>query len=79
MIYCFNILLINPEKIHAFLDSTNVQYSNHSVDCECDGNGTKDNVCNKDTGLCTCKEGYANEKCNECKDGFYSFPQCHGK
>ena len=37
-------------------------------------NGTK--TCDKITGVCPCKLGYTGSKCNECKDGYFGFPNC---
>ena len=35
-------------------------------DCECNSNGSTTLDCGKDDGVCSCKEGFAGMKCDEC-------------
>ncbi|XP_014675013.1 PREDICTED: laminin subunit gamma-1-like [Priapulus caudatus] len=44
--------------------------------CACNRHGTVDasNVCNKTTGQCNCKPGITNRACDQCKEGYNSFP-----
>lgn len=32
--------------------------------------------CDRNTGACECKKNIAGRRCNQCVNGFYSFPQC---
>ena len=48
------------------------------LDCQCYPEGTMEYTnpsgvkqCNNDTGICTCKEGYAGDKCETCDTGYY--------
>ena len=41
--------------------------------------GSVNDHCDKDTGECTCKDNIGGEKCNECIDGYYGFPDCKRK
>ena len=46
------------------------------LDCECNVfgtiNGSKD--CDQQTGNCFCKSFIQGVKCDECRDGYFSFP-----
>merc|ERR1711962_1714368 len=46
--------------------------------CMCDEHGSVDDECDATTGKCTCKENFANDKCSECIEGFFGFPNCQG-
>ena len=50
-----------------------------SLACMCDEHGSVDDECDATTGKCTCKENFANDKCSECIEGFFGFPNCQGK
>ena len=43
--------------------------------CVCDQNGSEDKYCNDD-GLCTCKENYAGDRCDNCEIGSLGYPNC---
>ena len=43
--------------------------------CVCDQNGSDDKYCNDD-GLCTCKENYAGDRCDNCEIGSLGYPNC---
>ena len=46
--------------------------------CACDLDSTVDssNMCSKETGQCDCKPNYDSLKCDQCKAGYYSYPEC---
>lgn len=45
--------------------------------CQCYGNGTIDSTpCNKKTGDCACKFEFSGVNCDQCNEGYYSFPTC---
>ncbi len=44
--------------------------------CVCDQNGSDDKFCNED-GLCTCKENFAGDRCDNCEIGSLGYPNCH--
>jgi hypothetical protein len=39
------------------------------LDCGCSVMGSVKNQCEKNTGKCTCKQGFTGEKCQICPDG----------
>ena len=47
-------------------------------DCECNEEGSMDSTCNGD-GQCTCKANIQGEKCDNCTDGYFDFPNCRGR
>ena len=36
-------------------------------------------MCDPTTGACECLENFTGHDCDNCADGFYSFPTCEGK
>ena len=46
--------------------------------CECDPDGSVDGNCDDLNGICTCKEGFTGEKCDECALEHFGFPNCQG-
>lgn len=47
----------------------------NQVACDCDANGSLGTNCTK--GVCSCKDGFAGDKCNGCAPGYSSnFPNC---
>lgn len=50
----------------------------YPTECDCNADGT-DGVCDSVTGQCTCKATTTGEKCDQCKDGLFGFPECKGK
>ena len=41
------------------------------LECKCYAIGTKENTTCSDTGKCTCKMGYAGDKCDTCDKGYF--------
>uniref|UniRef100_A0A8C7ZEM7 Laminin subunit alpha-3 n=1 Tax=Oryzias sinensis TaxID=183150 RepID=A0A8C7ZEM7_9TELE len=48
------------------------------VACSCDYRGTVSRVCDA-SGRCLCREGVDGERCDRCRRGYYSFPNCQGE
>ena len=48
-------------------------------ECECDVEGSNNQICDKDTGKCSCKAGFNGQKCGECDEKFFGYPDCKGK
>lgn len=44
--------------------------------CNCDPTGSKNDLCDSKSGQCVCHHGYTGHKCNQCKQGYFSFPNC---
>lgn len=44
--------------------------------CDCSVKGTVagNNVCDKTTGQCLCKEGFTGRQCSTCKEGYFGYP-----
>ena len=47
--------------------------------CQCNAFGTRDGLCQANGDQCPCKDNYVGAKCDQCKRGYYNFPQCVGK
>ena len=43
----------------------------YCLECKCYAIGTKENTTCSDTGKCTCKLGYAGDKCDTCDKGYF--------
>ena len=41
--------------------------------------GSVDNICDKDTGKCTCKDNIAGHLCDQSAPGWWNFPNPEGK
>ncbi len=48
-------------------------------DCNCDPSGTEEGTCDKETGECLCREGYSGERCDQCSQLFWGYPDCKSK
>lgn len=46
------------------------------TDCNCDLEGTVYEICDKEQGVCLCKEGYGGVRCDQCSPGYYNYPNC---
>ena len=44
--------------------------------CSCNHHGSKDDMCDRITGQCNCKDGYTAKICDECATGYKGFPNC---
>lgn len=44
--------------------------------CDCDPSGTEGDVCDKNTGQCLCRDGFAGRRCDQCDERFYGYPNC---
>lgn len=44
--------------------------------CDCDSIGALDNFCNITTGQCKCRANTYGRECNQCRTGFWNFPNC---
>ena len=44
--------------------------------CDCSTSGTvaAQQICDKSSGQCLCKEGFTDRRCSTCKSGYYGFP-----
>ena len=44
--------------------------------CQCSATGTiaGNNVCDKTSGQCLCKEGFTERQCTTCKEGYFGYP-----
>ena len=47
-------------------------------DCQCNMDGSVDNVCDVIDGKCTCKEHVAGHNCDKSEDGWWNFPNPEG-
>ncbi|KAL3869382.1 hypothetical protein ACJMK2_042067 [Sinanodonta woodiana] len=70
--------LCRPEYTGQNCDSCSVGYYGYPncIPCECDINGTEDEICTVGSGNCPCKLNYVGQKCDMCQFGFYDFPEC---
>ena len=50
-----------------------------SSECLCDVDGSVDNSCTDDGGVCTCIANVTGDKCDVCTTGWYGFPACQGE
>lgn len=48
------------------------------TECPCDYRGTVYGVCDA-LGRCLCREHVDGERCDRCRLGYYSFPNCQGE
>uniref|UniRef100_A0A4W5KYG2 Laminin subunit alpha 3 n=1 Tax=Hucho hucho TaxID=62062 RepID=A0A4W5KYG2_9TELE len=47
----------------------------HIVECVCDGSGSVLEMCDA-SGRCVCRGGVEGERCDRCRPGYHSFPNC---
>ena len=48
-------------------------------ECECKVEGSNNLICNKYGGKCSCKLGFNGQKCGECDEEFFGYPDCKSK
>lgn len=61
---------------HGFYNTETDDYPK-CIPCKCDIHGTVEEVCNKQSGKCLCKEGFGGPRCDQCLPGFsQNFPDC---
>uniref|UniRef100_A0A667ZLV8 Laminin subunit alpha 3 n=1 Tax=Myripristis murdjan TaxID=586833 RepID=A0A667ZLV8_9TELE len=64
-------------QIHICFPST--PSSNHALClCVCDYSGSVHEVCDA-SGRCLCRHGVEGERCDRCRPGYHSFPNCQGE
>lgn len=44
--------------------------------CDCNSIGALDNFCNVTTGQCKCRNNTYGRQCDQCRTGFWNFPNC---
>ena len=47
--------------------------------CACDADGSEDQLCDKESGQCTCRPHVVGLKCKKCEDEYWAFPDCQGR
>ena len=47
-------------------------------DCGCSNTGSTGQTC-KSNGKCDCKPNYIGVKCDECRFGYFQYPECRSK
>ena len=57
--------------------SSEIKYS--FIECECEVAGSDNLICDKKGGKCYCKVGFNGQKCGECDEKFFGYPNCKGK
>ena len=45
--------------------------------CNCDSHGSLGISCDTE-GFCSCRGNFDLAQCNQCKEGFYNYPDCEG-
>ena len=45
----------------------------------CNEEGAVDSLCEDATGKCNCRPNVGGNRCDKCKEGFFTFPDCEGK
>ncbi|XP_076315805.1 laminin subunit alpha-like [Tachypleus tridentatus] len=67
-----------PEFLPPYCDQCNIGYYGYPQcrPCDCNVNGTEENVCEVGGGQCPCKPNYTGKNCNKCARGYYGFPDC---
>lgn len=46
------------------------------LDCDCDLHGAVSDICDKDSGECSCKKGFSGSRCDKCVSSYYNYPNC---
>ena len=50
-----------------------------SLECNCDENGANGQLCDKESGQCSCNPNVVGLKCKTCADEYWAFPDCQGR
>ena len=48
------------------------------IECHCNEDGSVNANCDEASGKCNCKEHIIGDKCTQCVEEFYGFPNCEG-
>lgn len=56
--------------------SLTMDYNQKALRCECNIKGSTSYECEKFGGQCSCKANVIGRRCDECKTGYYGFPNC---
>ena len=40
--------------------------------------GSEVDICDLGDGQCVCKANYAGRQCDQCRDGYFNYPDCDG-
>ena len=49
------------------------------LECSCHEQGAEDQLCDKESGQCTCRPHVVGLKCKKCQDEYWAFPDCQGR
>jgi len=72
-----HLYLLSQEGINTgYYGDPTVDANTPCRDCQCDNAGSTSNVCNDADGQCKCKNNVVGLKCDECRPGFFNFPNC---
>uniref|UniRef100_A0A146MHL0 Laminin subunit alpha n=2 Tax=Lygus hesperus TaxID=30085 RepID=A0A146MHL0_LYGHE len=71
---------IDPNNTSAFcrdsIFTVTTQFNNGALKCMCNPLGSKTLKCDKFGGQCGCKDNVIGRRCEECREGFFGFPDC---
>ena len=45
-------------------------------ECNCNGRGSKNDLCDLETGQCDCLDGIVGRDCSACQKNTWNFPEC---
>ena len=48
------------------------------LECVCNELNSNSTNCDKVTGQCSCKNGFAGQECNKCHEKYFDYPNCKG-
>ncbi|KAF6202105.1 hypothetical protein GE061_004503, partial [Apolygus lucorum] len=71
---------IDPNNTSEFcrnsIFTVTTQFNNGALKCLCNALGSKKVRCEKFGGQCECKDHVIGRKCDDCREGYYGFPDC---